>query len=172
VYKSSDSQLTAGTALYHLKKNQLSALAPAVFDIEVLTANPEAFKLADALTKKVSNFSDVAALPLVLMKKRGVVVASSDKPKNSNPDEVEAVTPKAKKVVLVPKERVVISGEGERVITEPDAGVQADGNTGGGVPAWVWIATGVVVAAGAGVGIYFGYQAANKPVTGTVTATW
>jgi hypothetical protein len=36
----------------------------------------------------------------------------------------------------------------------------------------VWVVTGVAVAAGAGVGGYFGITALTKPVTGTVTATW
>ena len=35
-----------------------------------------------------------------------------------------------------------------------------------------WVVTGVAVAAGAGVGGYFGITALTKPVTGTVTATW
>jgi hypothetical protein len=40
------------------------------------------------------------------------------------------------------------------------------------VPVWVWVVTGVVVAAGVGVGGYFGYTAITRPVSGTVTATW
>jgi hypothetical protein len=177
VYKTGDTTLTAGSALYSVKKNAFAALEPVAFDTDVLTANTEAFKLADQVVLKLSNFGASASLPLNLASKppkagtSGVAIATG--PAKVDVEDIEASTPKERKVVLTPT---------ERKFEDPSTMVELDANehlgekppevTKGGVPAWVWVVTGVAVAAGAGVGGYFAYTAATKPVTGTVTASW
>lgn len=178
VYKTSDSQLTAGTALFNPKKTAFTTLTPVAFDTDVLTANTEAYKLADDLTKKLTAFGAVASLPINLAVKpakagtsSGTVVARNDRPNN---EDLEGSGPKStgKKVVLIPKdpqpEKTEVKVDPE--VIKPVEGKPAEAS--GGVPAWVWVVTGVAVAAGAGVGGYFGITALTKPVTGTVTATW
>jgi hypothetical protein len=80
-----------------------------------------------------------------------------------------------RKVVLLPAEeppagRVIAPLAGSAA--PPSRSDELDGTMKKGVPKWVWFAVGGVVLAGAGVGGYFGYQAATRPVTGTATATW
>lgn len=169
VYKTSDSQLTAGTALYSARKSQFATLTPVSFDTDVLTANTEAFKLGEELVKRLNSFGAAASLPINLATRprNATVLAKNDTP--SNPDEIQVSGPKAKKYVLVPQKPVEEQPPpdmGERPPEEIKPDVKS------GVPAWVWIVTGVAVAAGAGVGGYFGITALTKPVTGTVTATW
>lgn len=175
VYKTGDTQLTCGAALYSVKKSAFAPLEPVGFDTDVLTANPEAFKLADALVLKLSSFGASASLPLNLASKparagtSGVAVAAV---KPTDPDDVEAATPQSRKPVLTPTEKPVEEGPvldpNEHVAEKPPE-VKSSG---GGVPTWVWVVAGVAVAGGAAVGGYFAISAATKPVTGTVTATW
>ena len=171
VYKTSDSQLTAGTAIFSVKRSAFSTLTPVSFDTDVLTANTEAFKLSEEAVKRIASFGNIAALPvnLAIRPARGgtsTVVAKNDAP--TNPDELEASGPRSnKKPVLVPQKKVeeeVAPDMGEK----PPEKVELKS----GVPVWVWVVTGVAVAAGAGVGGYFGITALTKPVTGTVTAKW
>lgn len=181
VYRTSDTQLTAGTALYTAKKNLFAVLAPVSFDTDVLTANTEAFKLVDEVVKRTMSLGGATALPinLVTKPKASATVARADT-KVKNPDEIDAAAPTSsggsKKVVLIPKEDTrkfddtstpIEIDKKDDVTAPPGGGVKKSG-----VPVWVWVVTGVAVAAGAGVGGYFGYQAIAKPVTGTVTATW
>ncbi|MDP1824849.1 MAG: PEGA domain-containing protein [Archangium sp.] len=170
VYKTSDSQLTAGTALYAARRQVFLALTPVSFDTDVLTANTEAFKLGEEIVKRLVSFGTVASLPLNLATRPargGTTLAMNDTP--TNPDEIETAGPKSKKVVLVPQKKVEEQ-------PPPDMGEKPPEDTKpevkSGVPVWVWVVTGVAVAAGAGVGGYFGITALTKPVTGTVTATW
>lgn len=182
VYKTAETQLTAGTALYSAKKNAFTSLQTTSFDTDVMTANTEAFKLAEDLVKRMNGFA-ASTLPINLATKaRLAVVAKNDA--RINPDDVDAaaptttVRPTKKQPVLVPKEKPEPT---TRTLENPSV-VEVDSkNDGGdkppevqksGVPVWVWVVTGVAVAAGAGVGGYFGYTAITKPVTGTVTATW
>ncbi|MEW5740407.1 MAG: hypothetical protein AB1938_15870 [Myxococcota bacterium] len=175
VYKTGDTQLTCGSALYSVKKNAFASLDAVAFDTDVLTANTEAFKLADGVVLKLSSFGASASLPLNLASKSartgtsGVAVAAVSK--STDPEDVEAATPKSRPV-LTPTEKPVEDGPvvdiNEHVAEKPPEVKKS----GGGVPTWVWVVTGVAVAAGAGVGGYFAISAATKPVTGTVTATW
>lgn len=172
VYKTSDSQLTAGTALFSAKKSAFSALTPVSFDTDVLTANTEAFKLGEEMIKRLTSFGSSASLPLNLATRAAragtTTVARSDRPTNTNQDELETSGPKSKKVVLVPKVEKRVEDE-----TPPDLGEKPpEKEVKSGVPVWVWVVTGVAVAAGAGVGGYFLVTEVTKPVTGTVTATW
>jgi hypothetical protein len=175
VYKTGDTQLTAGTALYSVKKSAFAALEPVGFDTEVLTANTEAFKLVDAVVLKLATFGSSAALPLNLASKPakagtgGVAVVAAKT--TTDPEDVEAATPKEKKPVLTPEQKATDDGPvvdvNEHVAEKPP-----EVKSSGGVPTWVWVVTGVAVAAGAGVGGYFIISEATKPVTGTVTASW
>lgn len=177
VYKTGDTTLTAGAALYSVKKNAFASLEPVGFDTDVLTANTEAFKLADQIVLKLSSFGASASLPLNLASKAaktgtsGVAVATG--PTKVDVEDVEASTPKERKAVLTPTERKfddtsTVVDVNEHLGEKPPEVKKG----GGGVPVWVWVVTGVAVAAGAGVGGYFAYSAATKPVTGTVTASW
>lgn len=176
VYKTSDSQLTAGTALYSAKKGAFSSLPPVTFDTDVLTANTEAFKVGDEVTRRLTSFGASASLPLNLASRAAkagtTTVAAADTPKNVDPDEVVAATPTAKKVVLVPKEPPRVEQPPIAEVEPPPPDEPKPGEVKSGVPAWVWVVTGVAVAAGAGVGGYFAVTELTKPVTGTVTATW
>lgn len=178
VYKTGDTQLTCGSALYSVKKNAFAALDAVAFDTEVLTANTEAFKLADGVVLKLASFGASAALPLNLASRTakagtsGVAVAVGP----VDPEDLDAATPKSKPV-LTPTERpfekkstvVDIAGDGTDHLGEKPPEVKKPS---GGVPVWVWVVAGVAVAGGAAAGGYFAISAATKPVTGTVTATW
>ena len=175
VYKTSDSQLTAGTALFSAKKFAFSALTPVSFDTDVLTANTEAFKLGEETVKRLTSFGSAAAIPLNLVSRTAragtsTVVAKNDTPTNG--DELETSGPKSKKVVLVPSkpkvEEEVVPDMGEKPPEEP----KAKGGVAAGVI--IGIVAGVAIL---GTGAAFGIMGATatgpfRPVTGTVTATW
>jgi PEGA domain len=159
IFRSGDTQLTAGAALYSVKKAAFVALAPIDFDTDVMTANTEVFKLAEEVSQQLGNLGALASLPLSLGRSK---VTKTDKPLVS--DEPDAITPgPSKKVSLVPKAHegpvLVDSGPPPRLASE-------------GLPPWVWVVVGVGVAAGIGVGTYAVIATASRPVTGTVTATW
>lgn len=183
IYRTGDQQLTAGTALYSARKQSLASLPPISFDSDVLTANVEAYKLADALQDKLGSFQ-ASSMPIALVTK-GAVKASGNNSGSGSVGDVAAVTPDrkavkprndAEKTKLTPKEDVRALDNKSNVVDdevkhdEPPPGPVV--KSGGGVPVWVWIVAGVAVAAGGGVGGYFAVSEANKPVTGSVTATW
>lgn len=185
VYRTGDQQLTAGTAVYSAKKQAMASLPPISFDSDVLTANVEAYKLADALGDKLASFAS-SSMPIALVTKGAVKVANSGGTGGSK-DEVAAVVAERKVVKpkkdepkkeepkeLVPKEDVRALENKSNVVEDPKHDEPPPGPVvkSGGVPVWVWIVAGVAVAAGGGVGAYFGVNEANKPVTGSVTATW
>lgn len=170
VSKSSETQLTIEAALFSMKKGVFTLMTPVAFDTEVLTANAEAFQLGDEVTKRLDKLEPLATLPLNLTTRAMSVTAQTTSTAASTPDELEMAGPKRRKPVLIPREANASTPLDAAVQTEEpkieEARVQAP------VPTWVWIVTGVAVAAGAGVGGYFGISALTKPVTGTVTATW
>lgn len=175
IYKTSDSQLTAGTAIYSAKKTAFSSLTPVSFDTDVLTANTEAYKLGAEIVQRLSSFGTSASLPLNLASRGAKAGTSTNVAKRddtpTNTEDVAVAGPRAKKVVLVPKqpERTIAA------IEEPpaDLGEKPPEEIKGDKPAWPWVVAVVaVVVAGAAVGTTFGVIEATKPVTGTVTATW
>jgi hypothetical protein len=176
VYKTSESQLTAGTALFSVRKNAFTALQTVSFDADVITANTEAFRLADDVVKRLTAFAP-AFLPINLAAKLRPTAVVKSEPRLRLED-AEPAPRQKKPVALVPPEARV---ESTRTLQNPSV-VEVDPKEQPGepppevkpnpVPVWVWVVTGVVVAAGVGVGGYFGYTAITKPVTGTVTATW
>jgi hypothetical protein len=180
VAKTSETLITAGAALYSVKKNEFSLLPAALFDIDAESAKPEVVALVSALEKKAKNFGEYTQLPFFLVKKRrsaesqlsssnersqlaepGRSSRSLDRPEQSDlrgPVQSPGLVPLAK-----PEDDAAIAiKSGDPAVEKPRAGI----------PPWVWIVGGVALAAGAGIGGYFGYQEATKPVTGTVTATW
>ncbi len=181
VYRTGDQQLTAGTALYSARKQSLATMPVISFDSDVLTANVEAYKLADALQEKIGSFS-ASSMPIALVTKTAMKASSNSG--SSGVGDVAAVTPSRKAVKardaqstdLTPKDNVRALGNKSNVVDDdtkpPDEPPPGPVVKSGGVPVWVWIVAGVAVAAGAGVGGYFGVTEANKPVTGSVTATW
>lgn len=187
IYRTGDQQLTAGTALFSARRQSLAALPPISFDSDVLTANVEAYKLADALQEKLGSFA-ASSMPIALVTK-GAVKASGGGSTGSTPGEVAAVTPERKalkakekdaeqpQLTPKPKEEVralenksAVVGNEEPKHDEPPPVEVVKSRSGAATV--VLIIVGVAVAAGAGVGGYFAYAESSKPVTGSVTATW
>ncbi len=175
VYKTSDTQLTAGTAIFSAKKSAFTSLNAVSFDTDVLTANTEAYKLGAEIVQRLSVFGTSASLPLNLASRSAKAGTSTATAKNvdtpTNPEEIAVAGPR-KKVVLVPrpeKTTVVAIEEppvdlGER----PPEEIKADNKP----LVWPWVVVGVLVVGGLAVGgTVIGLEVA-KPVTGTVTATW
>lgn len=178
VFRISDTQLSAGTALFNARRSAFAALAPVSFDVEVLTANTEAFKLADEVLKRTANPGTTSAAPFPLITKKtqavAVVTKPSDRPVDANGEDLSVVAPDRKsKVVIEPKPRVldkpanlIDPEDPEKQQPPPPAEVKK------GAPVWVWVVVGVAVAGGAAAGTYFGVREATRPVTGTVNASW
>ncbi len=172
VYKTTDTQLTAGMALFSAQKGGFVALSPASFDTEVLTANTAAFKLVDEAVKRLVAFGPLASLPLSLATKAtkagtSMMVAHSDAPKATNPDELESAGPQPSRTGLVPKPK-----RAEESVVSVPVSAAAPATEVKPVPTWVWVVTGIGAAAAVGVGAGFGISYLTKPVTGTVTASW
>lgn len=178
VYRISDTQFSAGTALFAARRSAFAQLAPVSFDVEVLTANTEAFKLADELLKRTASLGSPVNAPFTLVaKKPQAVVAAKVEPTKTDPtgDDLTVAAPERKtKVVLQPKDRVLDKPANVVDVEEPpqDQPPPEQPVAKAGVPVWAIIVIGGVVAAGAGVGAYFGIREATRPVTGTVTASW
>lgn len=175
VYKTSDTQLTAGTAIFSARKTGFSALTPVSFDTDVLTANTEAFKLSDELVKRLMSFGSLAALPLNLASRQARAgtssVARNDRPTSVNGDNLDAVGPSRQKVVLVPRPNQ--TGPVPEVIdSEPLPPESKPGLSTGAVVAIV-IGSVVVVGAATTLGVMVGTRSEPwRPVSGTVTASW
>lgn len=178
VYRVSDTQFAAGTALFAAKRSTFAQLAAVTFDVDVLTANTESFKLADEVLKRSASLGTPTNPPfsLVTKKTQTVAVVTKVEPTKVDPngDELSVAAPDRKtKVVLQPKDRVL---DKPANVIDPEAPVEAPvepvPTVKPSVPVWVWVVVGGVAAAGAGVGGYFGIREATRPVTGTVTASW
>lgn len=176
LYKTSDTTLTAGAALYSVKQQAFTQLTSRTFDTDVLTANTESYKLVAEVLQRLQSFGAPAALPVNFAATAakagtsGATVAAKDTPTNT--EDLSVAGPRTKKVVLVPKAAPPPPDDShltENIAERPVEEAKVESK---GVPAWVWVITGVVVAAGAGVGIGFGVAEANKPVTGTINASW
>lgn len=175
VYKTSDTQLTAGTALFSARKTGLAALTPVSFDTDVLTANTEAFKLGDETVKRLMSFGALAPLPLNLAS-RAARAGTSTVARNDNPsvneEGLEAAGPRRSKVVLVPRPNGNAGGEPEVLEAQPLPPPQEGGLSTGAVVAIVVVSV-VAVAAGTTLGVMVGTKTEPwRPVSGTVTATW
>lgn len=198
VYRKGEHQLSANVALFSAKRQAFSLAEVNAFDDELLTANVEAFKLADQLVAKFSRF-DAAQLPHNLGTKAASVVAvasTQQKTQTETQTEPEVTTRKPvqvaqsdetrKPVKLVPESsehtdesvralrtRSVVE-DGTPTSLDADAGpIQKDGPKveSGGIAWWVWAVAGVAVVGAAG-GTYYGVTQATKPVTGTISAHW
>ncbi len=170
VYRTSDTQLNASTALFSSKAAGFGVLPPAIFDTDVLTATPEAFKLSEDAVKRMSIWGTAAPLPIVLARQPRFG-GRQDRPNKAVDAEAEGASTTSRKVALIPRSaEASVSSEANPAINEkPFEAAQPEAKK--GIPAWVWVVTGVAVAA-AGVGVGVGITVWNKPVTGTVTATW
>lgn len=177
VYRISDTQLQAGTALYHAKKSAFAQLTPATFDVEVLTANTESFKLADEVLKRTASFGATASAPFGLVAKKTQVVIVKADPVKVDPsgEDLSVAGPNRRTTVTVePSTRVLDKPANVVDLNDPPEGpTQPDPVvTKPPVPVWVWVVVGGVVAVGGGIGGYFGIREATRPVTGTVNASW
>jgi hypothetical protein len=177
VYRVSDTQFSAGTALFAAKRSTFAQLAVVTFDVDVLTANTESFKLADEVLKRSASLGTPTNPPFSLVtKKTQTVAVVAKEPTKVDPtgDDLSVAAPDRKpKVVLQPKDRVLDKPanviDAEAPIESP---VEPVPTVKSSVPVWVWVVVGGFAAAGAGVGAYFGIREATRPVTGTVTASW
>jgi hypothetical protein len=183
VFRSSEHQVTAASALYSARRQGFVPLPAFAVDHELLTANVEAFKMADEVAKKVAAFGAPAGLPLTLTAEKAVkatVVAAK-------PVDVDVNVPTGPRIALKPVTKPdpvegddagnvralartsTLEGDATKFGANdaPDAGSQVST----GMPVWVWVVVGVGVAAAAG-GTVYGVSEASRPVTGTVTATW
>lgn len=186
LYRSGDHQLTAATAVYSVRHKGFAPLDTYAFDDELLTANVEAYKLADDISDLVEQFQRPASLPINLAEKASYVASESKRGREDM--EIALVDPKRRaltqqKPKLVPEERVEREEreDPDRIRALDQESVDAeladsrktvdDGQVKGGPAWWVWAVVGVGVAAAAG-GTYYGVSQATRPVTGTVTASW
>jgi hypothetical protein len=178
VYRVSDTQLSSGTALFHAKRSAFAQLSTVTFDIDVLTANTESFKLADEVVKRTASLGSTVTAPFGLVTKKtqaNHAVAKTDPGKVdlSGEDLLVAAPDRKTKVVLEPKARVLdkaanlVDPEAPPLAQPVDPPVAKPR-----VPVWVWVVVGSAAVAGAGVGGYFGIRELTRPVTGTVTASW
>lgn len=177
VYRSGEHQLTAATAVFSRRHKGFVALRTYAFDEELLTANVEAFKLADEIADLTEGFRRPDALPLNLAKNAGYRVADK-----ARANDVQVADSGPRRVVKQTDRPTLVPDDegGEEVRAFDRASVPADRSTpadgtgtvkAGGPSWWVWAIVGVGVAAAAG-GAYYGVSQATRPVTGTVTATW
>ncbi len=154
VTKLDDAHSQASAALYSLQKNGVSMLTPIAFETGTV-AGAELSKLVDEVVRRAASFGAATALPIDLtLHKASVAVAGarlSPKPSLGSTGPMPAA-----------------GGLSER----PDEELREDLKTQSGVPAWVWVVTGIAVAGGAAAGGYFIVKDVTKPVTGTVQATW
>lgn len=174
VYRVSDTQLSASTVLFHARRGAFAQLAPVTFDVEVLTANTESFKLADEVLKRTAAFGATTAVPFTLITRKAQTVAVV-KPEptkvDPNGDDLTVAAPERRgKAVLQPKDRVL---DKPANVVDPEQPIEPEppSEAKSGISAWVWVVAGVAVV-GAGVGAGFGIYEATRPLTGTVTASW
>lgn len=148
-----DAMLSAGCALFSLSAGAFMVLPSVSFDMEMLTANTEAFKLGQEVTKGLASLTAGAPLPLSLGRApratQPVLV-----PRPAQPRQVEVVLP----------EEPAPSSSAATSDVKPRSSV------------WIWVGVGIGVAALAGAGTFAIMGVTNtgpfKPVTGTVVATW
>ncbi len=168
LYRSSEHQLTAATALYSAAKAGVVALTPVTVDRELLTSKVEAFKVADEVLARVTSFGTPAALPLTLGGKsvRVAVTPTAQKPVN---DDVQVSAPRLalKPAAPAPEPTEVrLIGRAPPPAPEREPRVASQG-----VRWYWWVLGGVAVAAAAG-GTVYGVTQATRPVTGTASASW
>ncbi len=149
------------SALFSARRNAVAAL-PAV-----TSASGQLRDWNDALLSQLRSFVGVSETPhsLTVQPIPTVPQKDDDVPlAKTTPGSVKTPTPAASPVdtALVAKsapKAPLVGAEPAPTVSKP-------------VPTWVWIAGGIGAAAAIGVGGYFVYSAASKPVSGTVTATW
>ncbi|MBX5484716.1 MAG: hypothetical protein IRZ16_23075 [Myxococcaceae bacterium] len=190
LYRSGEHQLTAATAVFSARVHGFAVVRPYTFDEELLTANVEAYKLADDITDLVGEFPRAVALPVdlgagasaytptnaVAVRTQEVDLDIGERrtallPRRDRPAATKDETPH-----LVPDDDEVHAINGGAVSADYARQIQDDEVPGGevrkgGVPWWVWAVAGVAVVGAAG-GTYYGISQATRPVTGTVTARW
>jgi hypothetical protein len=180
VSRAGERRLAIGSALYSARRQGFARLKRFEFDEDVVTANVEAFQLADEVVSRVKAFESPDPLPLSLSGEAPTVVAKAtptEVRRPSKPPSDAVVTP------LVPKEgeegapRVRALQHKSEIVDARGTGSTAEEPTehktvsGGGVPWWVWVVAGAGVAAAAGGG-YFAYSQATRPVTGSAGFSW
>jgi hypothetical protein len=149
------------SALFSAKRNAVAAL-PAV--------TPASGKLRDwndALLSQLRTFVGVSEIPHSLTVQPIPVV-----PTKADDVPLAKATPAPVKAPTPPTSPVDAALVAQSAPKAPLVGDEPAPTVSKPVPTWVWIAGGIGAAAAIGVGGYFVYSAASKPVSGTVTATW
>jgi len=197
VHKESDA-VVVSSHLFKVASRKTCLLQRVVFDVEMLGAGIEIYKVGADITNKIEVFGDEERLPAKVARDalppagwtgiaavsagggdRVVATASpasedrlvrrsggEDKPKPADAPtvantETRRVTASSGEPEMIPLEPV---GPGE-VPEKPSEGVSS-------TPIVLTVVAIVAVIAGASVGGYFVYDAANKPITGRGTITW
>lgn len=195
VHKEGDA-IVVSSHLLKVATKKTCLLQRVVFDQEMLGAGIEVYKVGTDITNKLDVFGDVEKLPAKVARdalppaagskpvaavsasggtETGPAVATADPADRlvrRNGDAPPTDKPKpADAPTAVKTDAKPASGDPEMIPLGPPT--DEPKKVEGGSKAWVWIVVAaVVVAAGAGVGGYFAYDAATKPVTGKGTITW
>jgi hypothetical protein len=173
VYRAGEHQVTGATAVFSAAARGFLPLRTFTFDRELLTANVEVFRLADALEQAVLGSGRPAPsghdLAAGVTWKPGQAVAAA-------PRDVDAPVRDGRRSALAPgqESRTAREDEESRLRALEGAGHPAPtgrGEVKSGSRWWLWtlVGAGVLVAAG---GTAYGVHQASQPVTGTVTARW
>ncbi len=176
LYRSGEHQLSAATAVYSAKAQGFIPLPPFAFDHELLTANVEAYRMADAVERTVLGFGRPAApghdLAAGATWRPGTApVAVRTEPSLEPISRRSALTPGTEPHIPAGEGRLRALEGGAIDAELADRGGMRDGEVKSGTKWWVWTLVGVGVVAAAG-GTAYGVHQATQPVTGTVTARW
>ena len=181
VYRSSDAQLSAGTALFSARRTALAPLGSTAFDVEVLTANTEAFKLADEVLARTAAFGSPGTPPFSLLATKAQPVATVTKTSparrevDPDSDQLAVAAPERKKPrpSIEPSPRVLARPANLVDVDEaPEPTPTPRPEVKPATPVWVWVVVSVVAVGGVAAGGYFGVREVTRPVTGTVNASW
>ncbi|MGQ0508835.1 MAG: hypothetical protein ACT4TC_26335 [Myxococcaceae bacterium] len=141
--RAADGQLTAATALYSASKHSFVLLAPATLDTSLSNLETQAFGVADEVLVRMGSYGVPRSLPLALV---GRPVRKAQ-------------------LHLFDKDKAFPSSATSAETTPAVVG-QAPA-----VRWYWWVIGGVAVAAAVG-GTAYGVSQANRPVTGTMSASW
>lgn len=156
VSRSSGTRLTAGLALYVRSLDAVSPLEPFRLEAEEALVRSQIQTIGEEIVRRLTSAGPPAALPVSLVVR----------PRPA-PERAPLVLPPALLPQVVDQEARGLGALSlEARPQSPQAAVRQ------GPPIWVYVAGGVAVAAGLGVGGYFGISALTRPVTGTVNASW
>lgn len=182
IYPTGEKELAVGAAVYSLRRQGFFVLPTVRLDRELVRANVEAMKLVDEIVAKLRSGGATAGLPIVLAGGAGTKFAPVDAPRPAVVSRTDVPT----RAPLTPREgsdRSAANGQvvervrplGRSSEMEPDVPgeevVEEAASDGFRPRWWMFVAGGAALVVVAGATIW-GISEANRPVTGTVKATW